>query len=182
MSAPPSATRPSFTADPNISRTAPGLAAINASVLASPCERLTATVQGAPGAGCLRVWIGSGAPSDVSPTLSRSAPRAHQPAPDQSERRRADDAEQRRAVGHQREIDREFVAAGDKFLGAIQRIDQKETAGIRRFRQMDALLGQRRYLGSQPRETFADDPVGGEIRLRHRRSVEPCRRSSSPTG
>ena len=26
--------------------------------------------------------------------------------------------------------------------------------------------------GSQPRQTFADDPVGGEIRLRYRRSVE----------
>ena len=37
---------------------------------------------------------------------------------------------------------------------------------------MDALLGQRRYVGSQPRQTFADDPVGGEIRLRHRRSVD----------
>jgi hypothetical protein len=37
---------------------------------------------------------------------------------------------------------------------------------------MDALLGQRRYVGSQPRQTLADDSVGGEIRLRDRRSVE----------
>ena len=47
-------------------------------------------------------------------------------APDQSERRRADDAEQRRAVGHQRQIDGEFVAAGDEFLGAVERVDQEE--------------------------------------------------------
>ena len=67
-------------------------------------------------------------------------------APDQSERRRTDDAEQRHTVAHQREIDREFVAAGDKFLGAVERVDQEETAAIRRFRQMDALLRQRRYV------------------------------------
>ena len=66
---------------------------------------------------------------------------ADQPAPDQSERRRADDAEQRHAVGHQRQIDGELVAAGDKFLGAVQRIDQKEAAVIRRLRQMGAFLG-----------------------------------------
>ena len=47
-------------------------------------------------------------------------------APDQPERGRADDAEQRRSVGHQRQIDGEFVAAGDEFLGAVERVDQEE--------------------------------------------------------
>ena len=65
-------------------------------------------------------------------------------APDQPERRRADDAEQRRAVGHQREIDGEFVAAGDEFLGAVERVDQEEAAVRGQPRQMGALFGQRR--------------------------------------
>ena len=32
------------------------------------------------------------------------------------------------SLGHQREIDGEFVAAGDEFLGAVERIDQEEAA------------------------------------------------------
>ena len=93
------------------------------------------------------------------------------PAPDQSERGRGDDAEQRHAVGHQRQIDGEFVAAGDEFLGAVERVDQEEAVSIGQLRQMDALLGQRRDVRGQPRQAFADDAVGGEIGFRHRRSV-----------
>ena len=72
------------------------------------------------------------------PSLTRQpfGAAADQAAPDQSERRRADDAEQRRAVGDQREIDGELVAAGDEFLGAVERIDQEEAAAIGRLRQM----------------------------------------------
>ncbi len=170
MSAPPSATRPNLTAEPSTSRIAPGLAAIKASVRLSPCERLTATIQGSPRFGRGRVWIGSA--TDRSPDRQPFRAAAHQPAPDKSERRCADNAEQRRPVGHQREIDRKLVAAGDKFLGAVERIDQEEAAAVRRLRQFDALLRQGRDLRNEPRQTFGNDPVGGEIGFRHRRSVE----------
>src|SRR5665213_2996162 len=63
----------------------------------------------------------------------------NQAAPDQSERRRADNAQKRRPVRHQRDVDRELAAASDEFLGAVERIDQKEAAMIRRLRQIDAL-------------------------------------------
>ena len=36
---------------------------------------------------------------------------------------------------------------------------------------MNALLRQGRDLGNEPRQTFGNDPVGGEIGFRHRRSV-----------
>src|SRR6266480_2797076 len=65
----------------------------------------------------------------------------HHSSPYQSECRRADDAQDWRRVRHQREIDRKLVAAGDKFLGAVKRIDQKETAAIRWLCRMNALLG-----------------------------------------
>src|SRR3984893_7815954 len=168
MSAPPSATRPNLTADPSIWRIAPGRSAIKASVRSSPCERLTATIQGAPGCGWARVWI----PPAPGPAAPPSRAAADQPAPYQSERRRADDAEQRCPVGHQREIDRKLAAPGDKFLGSVERIDHKQAAAIRRFRQMNALLGQRGDVRRDPRQAFGNDPVGGEIRLGHRRAVE----------
>src|SRR6202166_3750739 len=78
MSAPPSATRPNLSAEPNTSRMAPGRSAMKASVRRSRCERLTATTQGSPPLGCRRrVWIGS-APSP-SVVFSRSAPRPTSP-------------------------------------------------------------------------------------------------------
>ena len=172
MSAPPSATRPNFTADPSLSRTAPGRPAMKASLRGSPCERLTATIQGSPRPGSLRVWIGSAAPREVVAHRQPIRAAADQPAPDQSERGGADDAEQRRPFGHQRQIDREFVAAGDEFLGAVERIDQKEAAAIGRPGLFDALLGQHRYLRGQPRQSLGNDPVGGEIGLGYRRAVQ----------
>jgi len=72
--------------------------------------------------------------------MKRGCPVAHrQPlrtaaddaAPDQSERGRADDAEQRRAVAHQRQIEVNSLRAGDEFLGAVERVDQEEAASIR---------------------------------------------------
>jgi hypothetical protein len=75
MSAPPSATRQNFIAEPAICRTAPGRLSIKASVRASPCERLTAAIQGSPADGKDRVWIGSVPPVIVS----RSAPRPTSP-------------------------------------------------------------------------------------------------------
>ncbi len=37
---------------------------------------------------------------------------------------------------------------------------------------MNALLGEGRDVRNQARKTVGDDPVGGQIRFRHRRSVE----------
>ena len=37
---------------------------------------------------------------------------------------------------------------------------------------MNALLGQRGYLCNEARQTFTDDPVGGQIRLRYGRPVD----------
>ena len=48
-------------------------------------------------------------------------------APQQSLRRRGDDAGDRNAVRHDGDVDGEFVAAGEKFLGAVERIDDQET-------------------------------------------------------
>ena len=46
MSAAPSARRPNLTAEPSVNLCAPGRLPIKASDLASPCERLTAAIQG----------------------------------------------------------------------------------------------------------------------------------------
>ena len=74
-------------------------------------------------------------------------------------------------VGYQRQIDGEFVAAGDEFLGAVERVDQEEAVSIGRRGLLGALFRQRRYVRRQSRQTFGDDAVGGQIRLRYRRSV-----------
>src|SRR6185436_20987960 len=92
-------------------------------------------------------------------------------APDQPERRRTDDAKQRYPVGYQRQVDGEFVAAGDEFLGAVERVDQKEAVSIGQRGLLGALFRQRRYVRNQSRETCGDDAVGRQIRLRYRRSV-----------
>ena len=144
---------------------------------ASPCERLTAAIQDWPGDGKGRVRIGCAGPSlPNSVAVSGRKPLgalADQAAPDQSERRRADDAEQRRSLDHQSEVDGEFVAAGDEFLGAVQGIDQEEGLGqpgpppLRRC----ALFRQRRNIGRQPGKALGDDAVGGKVGFRHRRAV-----------
>ena len=62
-------------------------------------------------------------------TLAKRQPfraAADNAAPDQPERGGADDAKQRRSAGYQRQINGEFVAAGDEFLGAVERVDQEE--------------------------------------------------------
>ena len=79
ISALPSAIEPNLSADPSFSLMAPGRLPTKASVLTSPCERLTAATQGSPGFGSGRVWIGSGRPLPVSSSRSRSAPRPTSP-------------------------------------------------------------------------------------------------------
>src|SRR3979411_2527268 len=137
----PSATRPNLTAEPSSARAAPGRPAIKASVLASPCERLTATVHGAPRGGQGPVRIGS-ASGTLARSVSRSAPRPTMPRPD--------DPEQRGALGHQRQIDGEFVAAGDEFLGAVERVDQEEAVFEGQPRPPAALLVKRARGRGQP--------------------------------
>src|SRR5205814_5419768 len=90
-----------------------------------------------------------------------------QPAPDQAQRRRADEAEQRLAVAHQCEVDRELVAAGDELLGAVERIDQEKAAAIGWRRLMQTLFGQRGDLRYEPCKAIGDDAVGREIGFRH---------------
>ena len=92
-------------------------------------------------------------------------------APDQPERGRADDAEQRRPVGHQRQIDGEFVAAGDEFLGAVQRVDQEEAFLVGQRGRLGALFRQRRYVWRHLDKALGDDSVGRQIGLGYRRSV-----------
>ena len=103
-----------------------GPAVDEASVLGSPCERLTAAIQGSPASAA-----GPGADRLGAPMLRRRQTHplgaaADDAAPEQAERGRADDAEQRHALRHQREVDGELVAAGDELLGAVERVDQEE--------------------------------------------------------
>ena len=173
MSAPPSATRPNLTADPSVWRTAPGLAVDEGF---GPGIAMRAADGHDPGlAAC-------GKPAGVdrlgrsarasSPDVSRSAPRPTSPrqinpsagAPMMPSSGVPLVTSARLTVNSLRPATNSLVPSS----GSIR----KKLPSIGRLRQMDALLGQRRYLGSQPRQTFADDPVGGEIRLRHRRSVD----------
>ena len=103
---------------------APGRAAIKASVLASPCRRLTAPSWLAARRTCPGVNR-----FDLRLALAERQPfraASDNAAPDQPERGRADDAEQRRPPGDEGQIDGEFVAAGDEFLGAVQGVDQEK--------------------------------------------------------
>ena len=92
-------------------------------------------------------------------------------APDQTERRRANDAERRHAIGHQREIDSELVAARDELLGSIQRIDQEEAVLERRGDAGGAFFRQHADVRTQPRQAIRDDAVGGEVGLCYRRAI-----------
>ena len=73
-------------------------------------------------------------------TGRRSAPRSHQSAPDHSQRRRANNAEQGIAMSDQRQIDGEFVAAGDKFPRAVEWVDQKEAVLVWAAAQHERVL------------------------------------------
>ena len=69
-------------------------------------------------------------------------------APQQSLRRRGDDAGDRNAVRHDGDVDGEFVAPGEEFLGAVERVDDDEARlQTRIFRAADAFLRDHRYAG-----------------------------------
>src|ERR1700722_5007930 len=59
---------------------------------------------------------------------------AHNTAPKGAELRRANDAEQRRAVGTESNIVRIFDATGSEFPRAVERVDQKVAAASYRLR------------------------------------------------
>ena len=143
---------------------------MKASVLASPCERLTATVHGWPRGGQRRVRIGSisGLPL---PSVSRSAPRPTMPRQISPSAGALTMPSSGVPVGHQRQIDGEFVAAGDEFLGAVQRVDQEEAFLIGQRGLKGALFRQRRYVGRHLGKALGDDSVGRQIGLGYRRSV-----------
>ena len=115
---------------------------------ASPCERLTAAIQGSPRGGKLRVRIGSPPRRTLAFTVSRSAPRPTSPR-QISPSAGAPICRAAASRGDQRDIDGEFVAAGDEFLRAVERIDQEEAAVDRAASPVDALLGQRRNIRQQ---------------------------------
>jgi hypothetical protein len=138
---------------------------MKASLARSPCERLTAATHGSPWPGRFR-WS---EPAVLDPDALGAA--ADQPPPDQAQRRRADDAEQRRSPGDEREIHGEFAAAGDELLGAVERIDQEEAAAIGRACRIDPLFRQHRDFGREVAQSIGDNPVGGEISLRDRGTV-----------
>jgi hypothetical protein len=137
----------------------------------APCERLTATIQGSPRFGKLRMRIGSASRAATPFTVIRSAPRPTSP--------RQINPSAGAPIMPSSGVPL-VTSAGltvnslrpAEFLGAVKRIDQKEAAAIGRLGQIKPLLGQHGYFGNQTAQTFVDDPVGGQVRLRYRRSVD----------
>src|ERR1700722_18676619 len=86
-------------------------------------------------------------------------------APEDSERRRADDAEQGCPFSHERDIDRIFVTAGDEFPRAVEWVDQKVAAARYRLRLFarGLLLRNDRHRRIKPFEAIADDGFGGFV-------------------
>jgi len=79
-------------------------------------------------------------------------------SPQQSLRRRGDDAGDRQAVRHDGDVDRELVAAGEKLLGAVERVDDHEARlQACRRRAADAFLRDHRDAGQQAGDAFHDD-------------------------
>ncbi len=64
----------------------------------------------------------------------------------------------------QGDIDREFAIAGDKFLGAIERIDKNEAfAALGRVSVGDGFLGDDRNIGKRRCEPLKDQRFGRRI-------------------
>ena len=74
-------------------------------------------------------------------------------------------------MGHQRQVDGEFVAAGDEFLGSVERVDQEEAFFVGLRGLLGALFRQRRYVGRHLGKALGDDSVGRQIGFGDRRSV-----------
>ena len=129
-----------------------------------------------PGVAALRECGGYGSARPPAPThrlvVSRSAPRPTRPRHISPSAGAPMMPSSGVPFGHQREIDGELVAAGDEFLGAVQRIDQEEAAvdngGFASGTRSSDSAGTS---GTSRARPSRDDPVGGQIRLRHRRSV-----------
>ena len=85
-------------------------------------------------------------------------------------RRREDDAEARGLVHDQSDVDGVIVAAADKLLGAVERVDQEERAGVGRdASRRDFLLGDDRHARGGPGQSGEDDQFGGAVGLGDRR-------------
>ncbi len=170
MSATPSATRPNLTADPSICLTAPGRLAMKASVLGSPCERLTATFQGLPRGGKLRVRIGSTTRGGGIATASAvrrpgpTSPRHINPSAGAPMMPSSGVPLVTSAI-----LTVNSWPAGDKFLGAVERIDQEEAAVV---------------TANAPGATRSSDSAGicGTSRARPSPMMRSAARSASVTG
>ena len=78
-----------------------------------------------------------------------------------AERRRKDDAERRRAVLDERDVDGELVVPIDEFLGAVERVDQPEhPADLRDATGGDLLLGDDRDLRRERPKAREDERLG----------------------
>ena len=115
--------------------------------------------------------------------FSSHAPSPDDPAVQPPGRRREDDAETRRAVDDQPDVDRVIVAAADELLGPVERIDQEIGVAVRRDAAGgDFLLGDHRHAGRGPRQRGEDDQLGRAVGLGDRRRVAASARRRSRGG
>ena len=91
-----------------------------------------------------------------------------------TQRRRMEGAKHRTAVFDESDIDGEFIAAGDEFLGPVERIDQPKpaVADIRHSPSRHAFLGDRRNIGRRVGQPGDDQGVGDFVGFGHRRGIE----------
>ncbi len=159
MSAVPSATWQNLIAEPLALRVSGPSEARNASVAASRCERLTAAT--APASGQRRVWIACGIVGAVCQQPQPFGLLADNTAPNLAAFRRRNDAGDRHAARDNRQIDREFVAAGNKLARAVERIDNQETlVEARDWPVGGQFFGNDRDAWQQSRQTLQDCRFG----------------------
>ena len=96
---------------------------------------------------------------------------ADNPAPDEPERRRNDNAELRYSLRHEPDIDSIFVAAGDEFARAVERIDQEIVGAGSGPRVFRLFLRHRRQARRKSRQAVTDDRFRNLVRRRYRRAV-----------
>ena len=82
------------------------------------------------------------------------------------------DAEDRRAILDERDVDGEFAVAADEFARAVERVDEGETGrAARRAVTGDGLLGDDGEVRRLAREAGEDRRLGAQIGFRHRAGI-----------
>src|ERR1700743_1525893 len=80
-------------------------------------------------------------------SAAESAPDTHIPAKKNGFRRRINNTQHGSAIAYERDVDREITALLNEFLGAIERIDEKEFSSRGRYpTRSDFFLGNGRNL------------------------------------